>query len=447
MSAPATKANPLDGVVAVESSSNNNNNLSTSGSPIARYRSPFNLNRSRGPGEDHEELKDDIGAKKREVFQFKTNWLISSVAWSNEAGEPMQLALSSYLEEYSNHVQLVSLARDASDQEIHSICTFEHPYPATKILWIPRPDSSQPGEQQLPRLLATSADYLRIWRLEEKKEANSSPRQDVIGGGCGGGEGDQQQEQEQMEVKLECLLNSNQGSKLCAPLTSFDWSDTDPRRIVASSVDTTCAVWDLETSNMIGRTSETSGHVSGALRTQLVAHDHQVYDVSFSRSGSGRDVFASVSGDGSVRLFDLRRLSTSSVLLETDYDRATLKRRALVRVCCSKRDANLLSAFAIDSNQLLIIDIRKPGRPLSSLGSHSASLNGMSWAPHSAHHICSAADDGQALIWELSKLPERIEGPLLAYRASGKINAISWSCSQPDWIAIGHQENLELLRV
>lgn len=32
----------------------------------------------------------------------------------------------------------------------------------------------------------------------------------------------------------------------------------------------------------------------------------KVYDIAFSRAGGGRDMFASVGADGSVRMFDLR---------------------------------------------------------------------------------------------------------------------------------------------
>ncbi len=39
------------------------------------------------------------------------------------------------------------------------------------------------------------------------------------------------------------------------------------------------------------------------LKTQLIAHDKEVYDMGFT---SGTDVFASVGADGSVRMFDLR---------------------------------------------------------------------------------------------------------------------------------------------
>ena len=44
-------------------------------------------------------------------------------------------------------------------------------------------------------LLATSGDYLRVWRAGEP------------------------------ETKLECLLNNNKNSDFCAPLTSFDWNE------------------------------------------------------------------------------------------------------------------------------------------------------------------------------------------------------------------------------
>jgi WD repeat-containing protein 68 len=78
-------------------------------------------------------------------------------------------------------VQIVSLDEESSDFVARSI--FEHPYPTTKIMWIP--DSvcrliicflqgifnmeliifySQKGVY--PDLLATSGDYLRVWRVD-----------------------------------------------------------------------------------------------------------------------------------------------------------------------------------------------------------------------------------------------------------------------------------------
>jgi WD40 repeat protein len=100
---------------------------------------------------------------------------------------------------------------DEETSEFSAKSTFDHPYPTTKIMWIP--DS----KGIYPDLLATSGDYLRVWRAGEP------------------------------ETKLECLLNNNKNSDFCAPLTSFDWNEVDPNLLGTSSIDTTCTVWGLET--------------------------------------------------------------------------------------------------------------------------------------------------------------------------------------------------------
>lgn len=38
----------------------------------------------------------------------------------------------------------------------------------------------------------------------------------------------------------------NKSSEFCAPLTSFDWNDADPKRVGTASIDTTCTIWDIE---------------------------------------------------------------------------------------------------------------------------------------------------------------------------------------------------------
>ena len=99
-----------------------------------------------------------------------------------------------------------------------------------------------------------------------------------------------------LEVYILCFYFAS------APLTSFDWNEVDPNLLGTSSIDTTCTVWGLETGQVLGRVNMVSGHV----KTQLIAHDKEVYDIAFSKAGGGRDMFASVGADGSVRMFDLR---------------------------------------------------------------------------------------------------------------------------------------------
>lgn len=60
-------------------------------------------------------------------------------------------------------VQIVTL--DECSSEFTAKTTFDHPYPTTKIMWIPDMKGN------LPDLLATSGDYLRIWRLSQDNES------------------------------------------------------------------------------------------------------------------------------------------------------------------------------------------------------------------------------------------------------------------------------------
>ena len=46
-----------------------------------------------------------------------------------------------------------------------------------------------------------------------------------------------------------------------------------------SSIDTTCTIWGLETGQVIGRVNM----VTGQVKTQLIAHDKEVYDIAFSK--------------------------------------------------------------------------------------------------------------------------------------------------------------------
>ena len=75
-------------------------------------------------------------------------------------------------------------------------------------------------------------------------------------------------------------------------------------------------------------------------------------------------------------------------------------------------------------------------------------MNALAWAPHSSCHICTAGDDNQALIWDLSSLEQKsITDPILAYYAESEVNQLQWSRGQPDWVAICFDKKLQILRV
>uniref|UniRef100_A0A8I5UYP2 Potassium voltage-gated channel subfamily H member 6 n=1 Tax=Pongo abelii TaxID=9601 RepID=A0A8I5UYP2_PONAB len=236
-----------------------------------------------------------LHGKRKEIYKYEAPWTVYAMNWSVRPDKRFRLALGSFVEEYNNKVQLVGLDEESSE----FICrnTFDHPYPTTKLMWIPDTKGVYPD------LLATSGDYLRVWRVGET------------------------------ETRLECLLNNNKNSDFCAPLTSFDWNEVDPYLLGTSSIDTTCTIWGLETGQVLGRVNLVSGHV----KTQLIAHDKEVYDIAFSRAGGGRDMFASVGADGSVRMFDLRHLEHSTIIYEDP------QHHPLLRLCWNKQDPNRMT--------------------------------------------------------------------------------------------------------
>merc|ERR1712194_438770 len=128
--------------------------------------------------------------------------------------------------------------------------TTRHPYPATKVGWLPSNHASRIGED----LLATTGNTLRLWKYDNGSSSTSS-------GSGGGGEGPQ--------LTPVCVLSNARSSQenTLAPLTSFDWSLQSPHKLGTASIDTTCTIGNLERQK---------------IESQLIAHDKAVYDLAFS---------------------------------------------------------------------------------------------------------------------------------------------------------------------
>ncbi|XP_022737283.1 protein TRANSPARENT TESTA GLABRA 1-like [Durio zibethinus] len=300
-----------------------------------------------------------------------------------------RLALGSFMEDYSNRVDIISFDPETLSIKTHPTLSFDHPYPPTKLMF--QPNLKSPSSSDI---LASSGDYLRLWEVRESS------------------------------INPLSVLNNSKTSEFCAPLTSFDWNDLEPKRIGTSSIDTTCTIWDIE---------------KGVVETQLIAHDKEVYDIAWCEAR----VFASVSADGSVRIFDLRDKEHSMIIYESPQPDTPL-----LRLAWNKQDLRYMATILMDSNKVVILDIRSPTIPVAELERHRASVNAIAWAPHSSKHICSAGDDTQALIWELPTVvgPNGID-PLSVYLAGSEINQLQWSAALPDWIAIAFSNKMQLLKV
>ena len=90
------------------------------------------------------------------------------------------------------------------------------------------------------------------------------------------------------------------------------------------------------------QTGQEAGRTKGEIKTQLIAHDQEVYDVSFSKGRAGTaNTFATVGADGSVRMFDLRSgsctPSSSSRRTAISTTRRCCTRTRPTRRCCAWR--------------------------------------------------------------------------------------------------------------
>ena len=137
----------------------------------------------------------DAPPPKKEIYTHSADWTIYGMGWSQREEEDrgFRLALGSFVEEYANRVSIIQrrdayekavgtgVGRDRTAQALQrkagkdpndssafvQVAGFEHPYPATKILW-------SPDKTARRDLLATTGDYLRVWSVPDQREAASA---------------------------------------------------------------------------------------------------------------------------------------------------------------------------------------------------------------------------------------------------------------------------------
>ncbi|RHY59312.1 hypothetical protein DYB34_003413 [Aphanomyces astaci] len=361
-------------------------------------------------------------------------WTVYGLSWSNRLDEKL-LAVTSFTEEYDNHLQILkvvdatpdipatgnpsSVASDGTDMDVDESSSKEkvelqsqavsvHPYPATKVLWCPDDTSAK---------LATTADYLRLWHTQ----------------------GD--------SIQLSATLSKNRVHRNSSPLTSADWSVADPNILGACSLDTTICIWDLNVRtkpkiHRSHRNTRSSMQNTKVPKREIVAHDAEVYDMAFS---TGTNVFASVGGDGTLRVFDLRNLDSCTLLYET------ADMRPLVRLAWNALDTNYIATMLADGPAALVLDLRLPSIPVMELPASPTdgrgAINAFAWSPSSAHHIVTASDHHDACLWDIAQSSQQ-RRPLVDYSGESRhINQLQWSSRHPRLLAVGVDDSVQVVHV
>ncbi|PPJ52604.1 hypothetical protein CBER1_11040 [Cercospora berteroae] len=381
---------------------------------------------------------------------YAFDWCKWPVQGGSGAGK---IAVGSYLEDPHNFIQILDTHITPQDVnvpgqapygiEYSKVAEATCAYPVTRILW--EPPSSQKSSTDL---LATSGDHLRLWSLP----APSTPHSSHINRSASTNIRDPAPQ----KLQPLALLSNSKTPEHTAPLTSLDWNTLSPKLIITSSIDTTCTIWDIPTLTA---------------KTQLIAHDKEVFDVRFC-AGSV-DVFVSCGADGSVRMFDLRSLEHSTIIYEPaeKSDKSSSPSASspskshmpaappLLRLAASPHDAHLLATFASDSNVIRILDVRQPGTALLELRGHQGNLNAIEWNPSRRGMLASGADDSTVLLWDLlnsqnqASVPalngngteqsaSTVKGPLANWRCEYEVANVSWAPQSQltnqggDWLGV-----------
>ncbi|KAK4574301.1 hypothetical protein LTR86_002062 [Recurvomyces mirabilis] len=371
---------------------------------------------------------------------YAYDWCKWPVMGGSSAGK---MAIGSYLEDPHNFIQILDTQITPQDVanpgqapyglEYNKIAEATCAYPVTRILW--EPPSSQKTSTDL---LATSGDHLRLWSLPQPTTPHTSNiNRSAIANS---------RDPAPQKLQPLALLSNSKTPEHTAPLTSLDWNTLSPKLIITSSIDTTCTIWDIPTLTA---------------KTQLIAHDKEVFDVRFC-AGSV-DVFVSCGADGSVRMFDLRSLEHSTIIYEpaeksdksaSPSGSSPTKAQAqtmtpsppLLRLAASPHDAHLLATFASDSNLIRILDVRQPGTALLELRGHAGNLNTIEWNPSRRGMLASGGDDSLVLVWDLlnannqaaipalngngtAAVPGEVQGkgPLASWRCEYEVGNVSWA--------------------
>ena len=98
-------------------------------------------------------------SSRKEIYRYKANFPIYSVDWSWRKEFPYRLAFTSFIEGLNNRITLIQL--DEESRTLKPFATVEHPFPPTKVMWMPYQNSDKPD------LFATTGDFLRIWEWKK----------------------------------------------------------------------------------------------------------------------------------------------------------------------------------------------------------------------------------------------------------------------------------------
>ena len=314
--------------------------------------------------------------ENKNIYDYTTNMKLYGIAF--QKGNCPRLAISSLEKRLDNKIEILELV----DNELKNVYEQMVGYPCTKLLWSPNENKSS--------LLAFSSDCIQIYDYSEEKQV----------------------------LSFQARLN-NVKSQYCGPLASFDWNTVNDALLGTASIDNTCTIWDLN---------------KQTIKTQLIAHDKEVFDIQF---GNDENTFISGGADGTVRLFDLRNLDHSTIIYENEG--------CINKLAMNLQVPNLIVALCLEKNVIYIFDSRMNSNVvMDEINLHKEPVTGCIWAPDNPTQLCSVSEDCNVIISNIGN--ELTQNNNVSYTAPAPINNVDWCKKFPGWIGITFQDRVQLLR-
>ena len=107
--------------------------------PIASVGHLSGISHSRHSGSE----RGQSDSKKKEIYKYLAPWTVFAMNWSIRHDKRFSIAISSFIEDYRNKVQVIQLDEERGEFVLRA--AFEHPYPPTKIMWVPDQVSRKVG--------------------------------------------------------------------------------------------------------------------------------------------------------------------------------------------------------------------------------------------------------------------------------------------------------------
>ena len=367
-------------------------------------------NQSKSKIEEEEDDKD----KNKYIKKYKSNdsRLYGITFQSSKENNIINVAVSSLNMNTNNNISILSFSQEdiineddninlsenknisninkneniINNNEITLKSQIQCEFPVSSILFSPH--------EQNKNLLVSTSDILRLYSYDNETE----------------------------NLSLKVAFQKRR-KDYCGPLTACDWSHANNSILGVCSVDTTCAILDLN---------------KYAVKYMIIAHDKEVYDISL---GQDEFTFMSTGADGSVSLFDSRQANSSCIIFETRDE------SPMTRLKWNLVNPNFILTVIVDKNEIYILDQRKLTSPYAILKVHTNVVNNAIWAPQSNTNLISVSDDKSALLWDIYCDSDQPEEYIMKYEAENEIENVAWGDITQNWVGIIDGNQAEILRI